>query len=100
MLCFLHNVLMKGDGMTLKRWMLVVGWIGAEMLGFGDTPTSEIHGAPAQQARAEILWTRAICKQPGGMSAGRPPACEKTASCWQFFPGTAMRMSVRSARCR
>ena len=74
MLCFLRNVLMKGDGMTLKRWMLVVGWIGAGMLGFGDTPTSEIHGAPAQQARAEILWTRAICKQPGRY-IGWPTAC-------------------------
>lgn len=74
MLCFPRNVLMKGDGMTLKRWMLVVGWIGAEMLGFGDTPTSEIHGAPAQQARAEILWTRAICKQPGRY-IGWPTAC-------------------------
>ncbi len=40
-----------------------------------ETPT-DIHGAPAQQKRAEIVWTKAICKQPGRY-IGWPTVCAR-----------------------
>ena len=35
---------------------------------------SRIHGAPKEQARAEILWTKALCKEPGRY-IGWPTVC-------------------------
>lgn len=46
--------------------------IGLAMLASGGI--AEIHGVPIQQKRAEILWTRVICKQPGRY-IGWPTAC-------------------------
>jgi len=36
----------------------------------------EIHGAPAQQKRAEILWTKVLCKEPGRY-IGWPTVCQR-----------------------
>ncbi|MDD2456546.1 MAG: sialidase family protein [Kiritimatiellae bacterium] len=48
----------------IKSMALLLAGSAAFLGSAQDTP-AEIHGAPVQQKRAEILWTRAICKQPG-----------------------------------
>ncbi len=57
---------------------LLTGAVAALALaaGFvwGEDSAAEIHGAPARQARAEIVWTKAICKEPGRY-IGWPTAC-------------------------
>jgi hypothetical protein len=39
-----------------------------------EVSQKEIHGAQTQQARAEIVWTRAVCKEPGRY-IGWPTVC-------------------------
>lgn len=42
--------------------------------GVAQDKPFEMHGAPVQQKRAEIVWTRVVCKQPGRY-IGWPTAC-------------------------
>ena len=46
----------------------------AALFAAAKNAPEEIWGAPAQQNRAEIVWTRVICKQPGRY-IGWPTAC-------------------------
>ncbi len=39
-----------------------------------QAPPAEIHGAPVQQKRAELQWTKVLCKQPGRY-IGWPSVC-------------------------
>lgn len=57
-------------------WFLGVacGWVGAVVSAGAQERTAMICGAHARQARAEILWTRVICKQPGRY-IGWPSVC-------------------------
>jgi len=55
--------------------MLIIGAVcGAGFfVGAQDKP-AEIHGAAVQQKRAEIIWTKAACKEPGRY-IGWPSVC-------------------------
>ncbi|MFA7174267.1 MAG: sialidase family protein [Kiritimatiellia bacterium] len=59
----------------MKKLGLFIGTLCGALFfaGAQDTPP-EIHGAPVQQTRAEIVWTKAICKQPGRY-IGWPSVC-------------------------
>jgi photosystem II stability/assembly factor-like uncharacterized protein len=52
----------------------VTGIVCLASAGFGQEPAAEIHGAPVQQKRAEIIWTKVLCKQPGRY-IGWPSVC-------------------------
>lgn len=43
---------------------------------FSSEASGTLHGAPVMQARAEIVWTRAICKEPGRY-IGWPTVCAR-----------------------
>ncbi len=50
----------------MKRQMMLIGMLcGFVFCAWAQDKDAEVHGAPAQQKRAEILWTRVLCKQPG-----------------------------------
>ncbi len=49
--------------------LAAVGWIWPQV-----SAADEIHGAPVQQKRAELLWTKVLCKQPGRY-IGWPSIC-------------------------
>jgi len=57
-----------------KRWMTAAGLTVCLSLRAGADAAAEIHGAAARQSRAEIVWTRAICKEPGRY-IGWPSVC-------------------------
>lgn len=54
--------------------LAVCGLIGAVMSAGAQEQAAEICGAPVQQKRAEILWTKVLCKQPG-RHIGWPTVC-------------------------
>ncbi|MDD2599313.1 MAG: sialidase family protein [Kiritimatiellae bacterium] len=60
------------------RDLVKIAWVVfiacAVMPVSGQEAAQEMHGAPAQQARSEIIWTKAICKQPGRY-IGWPTVC-------------------------
>jgi len=55
--------------------------------GAVPSQSAEIHGVPAQQKRAEILWTRVLCKQPDRY-IGWPTVCmDKNGTLLAVFSG-------------
>ena len=62
----------------MRRMAILVMGLGAwACAAQGQAPAAEeIHGAPRVQARAEILWTRVICKEPGRY-IGWPSVCAR-----------------------
>jgi len=69
-------------GRRMKGWNqgreLVPGMLCACVAVFaqGQEPAAEIWGAPVQQKRAEILWTKVLCKEPGRY-IGWPTVCAR-----------------------
>jgi hypothetical protein len=59
-----------------KEMVLTIGMVCASSVGFGQEPVAEIHGAPVRQKRAEIVWTKVLCKQPGRY-IGWPSVCAR-----------------------
>jgi len=57
-----------------RRAVCALGLIWGLSAGFAAEPVVEIRGAPVQQKRAEILWTKALCKEPGRY-IGWPTVC-------------------------
>ena len=53
-------------------WALGLACVATGALA--QVAAAEIRGAPVRQKRAEIVWTRALCKQPGRY-IGWPTAC-------------------------
>ncbi len=62
--------------MRIKNIIGIVGGIvlGSVLAGFGQQQVPEMHGAPIHQKRAEIIWTKVLCKQPGRY-IGWPTVC-------------------------
>jgi sialidase-1 len=60
----------------IGNFLVVCGLVGTTLSGGAQEPAAEIWGAPAQQKRAEILWTKVLCKQPGRY-IGWPTVCAR-----------------------
>lgn len=58
-----------------KKIVLLVGLVCAVVTGFAQEP-AEVWGAPVQQKRAELLWTKVLCKEPGRY-IGWPTVCAR-----------------------
>ena len=61
----------------MRRVRNVIGTLLLTMVGVAwpqGSVTDEIHGAPVQQKRAQLLWTQVLCKQPGRY-IGWPSVC-------------------------
>jgi hypothetical protein len=58
----------------MRRTFWLGAAVAAAVAASAQEAAQEIHGAPAKQPRAEILWTKAVCKQPGRY-IGWPTAC-------------------------
>ena len=69
-----------GNVFWTHAWSARNAWRAGALIvacaGVAQEPPMEIHGAPAQQPRAEILWTKALCKQPGRY-IGWPTVCAR-----------------------
>ena len=60
-----------------RRMMLALGVAGVVALGHAqERAPGDIWGAPAHQKRAEILWTKVLCKEPGRY-IGWPTVCAR-----------------------
>jgi len=59
---------------TAGSFLAACGLIVAVVSAGAQEQAAEIWGAPVRQKRAEILWTKVICKQPGRY-IGWPTAC-------------------------
>jgi len=53
----------------------------------GEQATEEIHGALAHQKRAEILWTKVLCKEPGRYIGWPTVCCRKDGELVAVFSG-------------
>jgi hypothetical protein len=56
--------------------LLALGMAGVVALGHAQEQAAEIWGAPVRQKRAEIQWTKVLCKQPGRY-IGWPTVCAR-----------------------
>jgi len=57
-------------------WAAVTGGVFGVLAAGGQETPAEIGGAAVRQARAEIVWTRMLCKQPGRY-IGWPTVCAR-----------------------
>jgi len=70
-----EDVWEKGRGARCdKGTALALAVLCAAWTGIAQEPAAEIWSAPARQRRAEILWTKVLCKQPGRY-IGWPTVC-------------------------
>lgn len=73
-----RNVLKNGAagwvGLACTRLASGLACVAAS--GLAQEPAAEILGVPAQQKRAEILWTKVLCRQPGRY-IGWPTVCAR-----------------------
>jgi hypothetical protein len=67
---------MKLDTCWNKGNTVLLGMLCVLSASFAQEAVPEIHGAPAQQKRAEIVWTKVLCKEPGRY-IGWPTVCAR-----------------------
>ena len=58
----------------MKTRLLMLGMCGFAACAEAQDHVAMIHGAAAQQKRAEIVWTKVLCKEPGRY-IGWPTVC-------------------------
>lgn len=59
-----------------KGAVLALGVVCVAVAGIAQEAAKEIWGAPAQQKRAELVWTKVLCKEPGRY-IGWPTVCAR-----------------------
>lgn len=68
--------------MILGGILVCVAWTGMT-----QEPSGEIWGAPRLQKRAEILWTKVLCKEPGRYIGWPTVCCRKNGELLAVFSG-------------
>lgn len=77
----------KRTGWGLAKIVLALcAMCPASQLAWAEV-AGEIHGASAQQGRAEIIWTKALCKQPGRYIGWATLCCRKEGELLAVFSG-------------
>ena len=86
-----NGLLRTGSRVLGSAWhkgvVLIVGVVCALSTGLAQDPVTEIRGASVQQKRAEILWTKVLCKEPGRYIGWPTVCCRKNGEILAVFSG-------------
>jgi sialidase-1 len=73
--------------MGFRRIACAVFAVSLVMQVSGEQIVKEIHGASVQQKRAEIVWTKVLCKEPGRYIGWPTVCCRKNGELLAVFSG-------------